>query len=224
MNKPLFLHEEVVLLSLDDKTGNFVSAATQIAVACAVMAELALRKRINVTDDNKKVVTITSQQSTGDGVLDECLNRIAESKTTRGLSHWVATFGAIQKLSKRIALALCKKKILRHEVHTILWLFEGHRFPMINGNRERSIKSRMKKLMFGQSTDHNERTTVLIAICKHSGLLNSNFEKERLRRNQKRIDRVANGELFAARATKDAADATQSTVSMAVLIPTLMGS
>jgi hypothetical protein len=165
------------------------------------------------------LVSLLSSKSTGDEVLDDLLEKIASSKKRRRLEQWVAQGVAIKKLPQRIAKQLCDMKILRNDEQTQLWIFTRQIYPEINPKYEREIKLRMAKLMFGQSTQHDERTTALVALAKHTGLLACNFDKDRLKSNKQRINKIASGDMYAARATKQAVEAMNAAILVATIMP-----
>ena len=224
MTKPLYLHEETMLLSLHDRKGTPVADMYTYAVAGAIMAELSLMNRIKVTDEKKKLVGVVDASPIGDALLDECLQKIADAKTPKSVSSWVSSIAMISELKHKVACSLCKKKILRHDTEKVLWIFTRNLYPEIEPKTERKIRDRMAKLMFGQTTQHDERTTILVALAKHADLLRHNFDKDRLKRNKERIEKVASGDMFAARATKKAIEAVQAAILVAVIIPTVMSS
>ncbi len=224
MIKPLYLHEETMLLSLHDRKGTPVAAMYTYAVAGAILAELSLMKRIEILDEKKKTVGVIDSSPTGDDLLDECLAKMDQAKNPKPVESWVSTIASISDLKHKVARSLCKKKILRHDTDKVLWIFTRNLYPEIEPKTERAIRDRMAKLMFGQTTQHDERTTLLVALAKHADLLRHNFDRDRLKRNKERIDKVAKGDMFAARATKKAIEGVQTAIMMAVIIPTVMSS
>ena len=215
----LMLQHEIMLLALRDKQGTFQSGRYAPALVGALLAQLVLLDRIGIKKDKGQVVILIDRKPTGDEVLDELLEKIASSKKQLRLEHWVGQGIAIKQLAQRIAAQLCDLKILRNEERRLLWVFVRQLYPEINSKYERRIKIRMSKLMFGQTTRHDLRTTVLVALANHTGLLASNFGKDRLQRNKQRIRKISRGDMFAARATKNAAAAMNSAILIAAIMP-----
>jgi len=221
MNSPtkLLLHHEIMLLALGDEKGTFQSSMYPYAIVGAMMTDLVLMERIGIGTDKHQMVSLISDKPTGDEVLDELLEKIASSKKQHKLVDWVNKGVAIKKLAQRVALQLCAMKILRNEEQKVLWILTRQLYPEINPKHEREIKNRMSKLMFGQTTQHDERTTALVALAKHTGLLRPNFDKDRLKRNKQRIDKIASGDMFAARATKSAVEGMEAALMVATIMP-----
>lgn len=217
--KHLLLHQEIMLLSLRDQEGTFQNNMYLYAVAGAIVTELILQHRISVGKSKSQLVEVLNNKSAGDDLLDEILEKIESSKKPKGLTDWISSLVLMPKLKHRVAAQLCEKKVLRNEQETVLWLFSRETYPEINPKYERAIKNRMANLMFGQTTDHDERTTMLVALSHHAGLLKVNFDKDRLKRNRERIKKVVAGDMYAARATKSAVEALEAAITVAVLIP-----
>ena len=203
MQEPLMMHQELVVLSLCDKTGASKHGAVCSYLISSILTELILQKRITV--DDKKRVFVVDQTPTSAPLLDEVLEKIVTANRPKAVSTWLCGLGSATKFYHRTATQLCRKKMLKEEEATVLWFFTQKRYPEINFKISRNLKRRMAKLMFGQVARHNGRTTVLIALAQKSGLLSSNFDKERLGRNKSRIDRVTSGSLFTARAPRSEA-------------------
>lgn len=196
------LHLEIALLAIDDKRG-FVNPAISLGIVAGIMAELMIRKRIKLEEKCKKHwVCVLDATPTGDGILDELLGKFKKEEKRKPLSTWVAAAKQIPKVRERVTTRLCQAKILRQDREQVMWIFNHQVFPEVNASYERTIKRRMKSVMFGQTTSHDSRTTILIAIAQKCGLLKHNFDGDRIYRNQDRINKVVSGEMFGARAAR----------------------
>ena len=221
--KPLLLHHEVMLLALRDEEGTAIGAMYPYAIAGAILSELAIQQRITITDNKKQLVAITPDKRaptpTSSRLLNEVIEMIETAKKPMGTKEWVAKVATMKNLKHRVAEELCDLKVLKEGEDKVLWIFPRKIYPELASKFEREIKDRMTKLMFGQTTKHDERTTLLVSLAKHAGLLPYNFDKERLKRNKDRIEKVASGDMFAARATKDAIVAVQTAIMVATMMP-----
>ena len=208
-----------MLLSLRDREGTIQSGYCLYAVAGAMMTELILQRRISVGQSKYQLVEVLNQEPTGDEILDEVLKKIATAKKRIGLGNWISNLATIPKLKQRVATELCDRKVLRSETAAVMWFFSRETYPEINPKYERGIKHRMADLMFGQTTRHDERTTVLVALSHYAGLLKLNFDKGRLKRNKERIKKVVAGDMYAARAASGAVKALEAAIVVAAVIP-----
>ncbi len=130
----LFLYEEVMLLSLKDKKGTIESGAYyQTAMGGAILAELLLTGRIEIEQEKKKkFARVISNQKLGDPLLDECLQRIKESKKRQQLQTWVSRFAHTKNLKHRVALQLCRLGVLKADQDKVLWVFKRNIYPEID--------------------------------------------------------------------------------------------
>lgn len=220
-NQSLLLHQEVLLLALRDDEGTFQGNMPTLAVVGAMISELAMMGRIRIGSDKRRLVSVVNARSTDDAILDELLAKIVASSKQRAMVEWVGVGATLKNLTQRVAKQLCQLKILRNEEQKLMWVFTRQIYPEINPKHERAIKNRMSKLMFGQTAQHDDRTTALVALAKHTGLLRSNFDRDRLKRNQQRIARVANGDMYAARSARSAVQTLQAVLAVAAIMPAI---
>lgn len=220
LNQGLLLYHEIMLLSICDKTGEFCSAGHTVGAATAMLVELVLRKRITIVDERKKTVSV-STEPTGDTLLDEATRLVASSKCKLNTHSAIAKIATLPDLSGRVIKELCDRKILRKEKRKVMWFFEKSYYPTVDGKAEREIRSRMAKLLFGQTTSHDRASTLLVVLAEQLGLLSKNFDPDRLKRNEERIKKVASGEKFKARASQSAKLAMNDALAAAALLGTV---
>ena len=222
MPQTLLLQQEVLLLALRDKEGTFSSSMYLYAVAGAMVSELMLQGRIICSEDDKKTVTVVDASHTGNDVLDELLDQMESNDKPKGLRDWVFAASKIKQLNHRIAESLCELGVLKQDERKILFVFSQRIYPELDGTWEDSIRKRMADIMFFPESKADPRTGVLIAFSHHAGLLTNNFAKEELRQHKDRIAKLAEGEYFAAEATKSAIQAVQTALMVATTVPILV--
>jgi hypothetical protein len=217
----LFLHEEVMLLALKDKKGTVESGAHYThAVAGAVIAELLMNERIRIDEQSKrkKLVVVESTTPLGDPLVDECLAKINEAKKPKKIQEWVMKFAGIKKLKHRVAEKLAHRGILKVDQDQVLLIFTRTIYPEVDPRPENEIIERMRRAIFTEIGDVDPRTAVLIALAKAADLLKYSFDKKKLKERKARIEAIANGDLVG-QATKEAIQAMQAAVMVAVIIP-----
>ena len=219
--RPLHLHEEIMLLVLRDKEGTveYVSWYQQ-AVAGAILAELLLAGRISVEEGKKKLVNVVSNEPIGEPIIDECRKKIATAKRRATLRTWVQRISGLKQLKHRVALGLCDRGILRADEGKVLLIFRRKIYPEINPQPERQLIERLRKAIFGDSRRVDPRTVVLISLANGADLLKIPFGKKKLKARKKRIEQLVNGEMMG-RATKEAVKAAQAAVMVAGIIPAI---
>jgi len=226
MQNTLYLHEELMLLALRDDAGTVKS--TQIIdypLAAALLAELLLQKRIAIdpTRPKKQLVDLLDATPCGDPLLDEALMKIRDAGRRASLQTWVVRLTRLKKLKHRTAEQLCKRGILRADRDKVLLIFTRRIFPEVNPEPERKLVVRLRDAIFATAGEVDSRTTVLIALAHHGGVLRNVFDKKELKAHKNRIKQITKGDLIGD-AAREALDAVQAAIMVAVIIPVIASS
>ena len=223
--RPLHLYEDVMLLALRNDKGTIAGGVMyQQAVGGALLAELILDGRVRaVTEGRKTYAVVERSGSSGDPILDECLQKVITSTKQRTLLHWVQKFAAIKQLKHRVAAGLVDRGILRAEEGRVLLIFSRRLYPELDSAAERAIVGRLSDVIFSDTASVDPRTTVLIALAQHSGLLKANLDRKRLRARRQRIESIAKGDAVG-KATREAIEAVQAAVMVAAIMPAIIAS
>jgi len=216
----LFLHEEVMLLALRDEEGTIASGTMyQYAIGAAILAELLLNQRIALDESRKKkLVNLLSSTPLGEPLIDQCLEKIGNTKRRASLQTWVSRFAGVKNLKHRVAQQLCDRGILRTTEDKILLLFTRKIYPELNPVPERNLIERLRQAIFTDSRDVDPRTVVLVSLTDSTGLLKETFDKKKLKGRKARIKEISNGEITG-KAAKEAIEAMQAAVMVACIIP-----
>jgi Golgi phosphoprotein 3 len=197
---PLTMPEELILLMLDDQTGRLhetAGPASGYTIAGAILAELALRNRID-TDPSR--LFVADPTPTGDPLLDPVLARIAadpgmepgEPDLPHGSRWWIETLGRdADRFRDTIFARLVAHGILREEKGRFLWIFPERRYPMISNKEEREVKARLMAVIFEDEIPE-PRDSLLIGLVRAAGLLPLLLGSETLESAEPRIEQVAN--------------------------------
>jgi len=223
MQNTLFLHEEILLLALWDKEGTIASGMTyQYAIGAAILAELLLSKRIEIEQSGrKKLVNLVNSSPIGEPLVDECLEKVNNSKRRAALQTWVSRFAGIKNLNHRVAQQLCRRGILRADEDKVLLLFTRKIYPEVNPVPERELIGRLRNAIFTETKDIAPRTVVLLSLASSTGILKIVFDKKELKGRKARIEQIVNGEITGKAAT-EAIQAMQAAVMVAFIMPTLI--
>jgi len=222
----LFLHEEIMLLALKDDKGTIEFGANYThAVAGSVIAELLLNERIRIEEQSKrkKLVMVSSSTQLGDPLIDECLAKINGAKKPAKLENWVGKLANTKNLKHRVAEQLCKRGILKVDQDQVLLIFTRTVYPEVDPRPENEIIERLRRAIFTELGDVDPRTAVLISLASAADLLKYAFDKKKLKERKARIEAIANGDLVG-QATKEAIQAMQAAVMVAVMIPAIVAS
>ena len=181
--------EEILLLLLDDESGQFVSAPVwprQCALAGAVLMDLALQSRID-TDLRKLVVVDASP--TGDDLIDPILATIVEETGVQDARHWVERVAEERSgwIQDQALSRLVRRGILESEGGRLLWAFRTRRYPTIDGKAQREVKLRIMQVLFSDEIPA-PRDIVIVCLADACRIFGHIFTEREL--NQAR-DRIA---------------------------------
>ena len=208
--------EEIVLLSLDDKSGKFVDLpplAMDQALAGAALLELAFQNRI---DTDLTHLTLVNAKPTGEGMLDPLLEKIVEAKDKKDAKYWVGVFSAEgEKLREKTLDRLVQRRIIKREEKRFLWVIPGRRYPMVNNQEEQEVRKRIQSVI-AEGEVPGPRDVVLISLSSACQLLRSVFSDADLLKYSARIAEVSKMDLIGRAVSKSVAE-VQEAVMRAVL-------
>jgi hypothetical protein len=220
-NSQLFLYEEIMLLALRDEQGTIATGFVEQAVAGAILAEMLLEGRISIGDSKKQFVSLLNNKTSGDPVIDECINKMSAARKPVTLQNWVHKLAGIKNLKHKVAQQLCERRILQADEDKVLFLFTRRIYPEINPSPERKIIERMRKAIFSDQQEIDARTVVLISLAKGSDLLRHTFGRKELKPRKERIEHIVNGDVTG-KATGDVIAACQAALIVAAIMPAMI--
>ena len=189
--------EEILLLLLDDESGEFVPApawSRQCALAGAVLMDLALENRIDT--DLRKLVVVDSSP-TGDDLLDPILAMIVDETSVHDARHWVERIAEEQagRIQDQALSRLVRRRILESEGGRLLWAFRTRRYPTIDGKAEREVKLRIMHVLFSDEIP-GPRDIVIICLAHACRIFNQIMPEKEVERARERIDLVRRMDLI----------------------------
>jgi hypothetical protein len=177
----LTLAEELLLLGMDDKTGEIllsVSTALPFGLAGALLLDLFIAKKIEIRDE--KIYAIDSTQ-TGNKLLDEAIGLIQVKVQAENASFWIKNFNsAIDDLTEKIITGLVDRGVLKREEKKILWLIPVERFPTQDPMPEVLSRIAIRRIVL-ENEEPDNRTLALLSLIKASNLIDELFLKEERR-------------------------------------------
>ena len=105
----------------------------------------------------------------------------------------------------------------------MLLIFSRRLYPELDPAAERAIVARLSDAIFSDTSTVDTRTTVLIAVAQHSGLLRANLDRKRLKARRQRVEAIAKGDAVG-KATRQAIEAVHAAVMVAAIMPAVMAS
>ncbi len=188
----LTMLEEVVLLAVDERTGNLRSArefGTAYALVGALFFDLALARKI---DTDTETIHITDTKPTGNAMLDRVLLDMAGRPNLTTVRDWIEDiFQRRQDLEGEALASLIGQGILRHEKSKLLWIIDVERFPMVNDQHQQFVKDRLQRAILRDEIP-DTRDIMLVSIAGPCGLLNYVLPEDQLHARQQRIRALSN--------------------------------
>ena len=192
---PLTLVEEVLLLALDDATGDLRPMPVmglEYSLAGALLADLALAERI---DSDPQQIIVLSSEPTGDPLLDEPLATLAASTGPLPVAHWLRVLaGEAQSLENAARARLIARGILREEKRKLLWVLGNRRYPTADDRELVEVRTRLSALILGDDLP-DPRDAILIGLLTASRLLNHLFPEAAIQAREGRIATLARMDL-----------------------------
>ena len=187
----LTLADEIVVLALDDSSGEISPTylpVASIAAVGGVLMELALQGRI---DTDLKSLFIVNPAPTGDDLLDPILHEIGAETGAHPSAWWIDELsGRHPELVERILRRLVKAGILRQEERQFLWVFSRRAYPQVSGREEREAKARLMAVLFRDEVP-DPRDTLLLGLANSTGVLSKILTEDELAKASRRISEVA---------------------------------
>ncbi|MBO0801378.1 MAG: GPP34 family phosphoprotein, partial [Blastocatellia bacterium] len=169
--KHLTLADEIVVLMLDDSTGDLqpgCGAVASVAIAGGILIELALLGRI---DTDLKSLFIVNSSPVGDELLDATLAEIGAEPEQQSSAWWIDQLSTRHTdLVERILARLVAAGILREEERRFLWVFSRRAYPQVSGREEREAKARLMSVLFNDEVP-DPRNTLLLGLARATGIL-----------------------------------------------------
>ena len=180
----LTVAEEVVLIALDDETGGVrTRQGLDWAVAGAVVVDLALTRRITVSDDD--VVTVVDPTPTGTGHLDAVLAEAGGGVKVSTLLRRTRT-GA----PGRTIAALVERGVLRRRRTRLLGVIPAYRYPAAVAGAEAEVRARLAETVL-DGHEPSERTAALIGVLHAAKLWRRAVPTGRRTQVRKRVGEIA---------------------------------
>lgn len=211
--------EEILLLLLDDNSGEFVSVPVgprRYALAGAVLMDLALQNRI---DTDLLELMVIDPSPTGDDLIDPILASIVEKTEVRGARYWVERIADERSgwIQEQALSRLVERGILASEGGRLLWAFRTRRYPAIDGKAEREVKGRIMEVLFSDEIP-GPRDIVIICLADACHLFGHILTETELAQARDRIDVVRRMDLIG-RAVTTAVRNIETSVSDTAVSP-----
>lgn len=217
----LNLPESLLLLALNDETGERFVSYVDYALGGAAFAELVLRGVLVPSTEKEGRFVWGERTMLDDDFLERCRAIIEKTGVDKDPKKLITAIGKKTGVSQPLIDTLVTRGILHARTKKMFFFFEKKIYPEADPSAEREMKARLESVMFGTG-DVTPEDSVLVALAKNMDLLKRNFDKDLLRQHKDRIDAIAKGDKLASTATKAAIDAVQAAIFVTVILPAVI--
>ncbi|MCK5846114.1 MAG: GPP34 family phosphoprotein [Bacteroidales bacterium] len=192
----LNLVEKLILLSLDNDNGKFISHGPlfNTTIAGATIAELIIRKKIRLSE---KLLKVSNTKPTHDKVLDYALEKIYKSNKEHSISHWIVKFSnSAQKSIDIYVQNFIDKKILIKKESKVLWVFNTTNFPTKNSQTEDLLRLELNNIIIRGNNEISIENKLIIGLISVCDLNNEVYGKSNSKERRKRIKGIINSDDF----------------------------
>ncbi|ROL61766.1 GPP34 family phosphoprotein [Bacteroidetes/Chlorobi group bacterium ChocPot_Mid] len=186
----LTLPEQLMLIALKDEKGTVLFTAMGIlpfSIVGAVLIELYFANKIDYEDNR---IIVKDPTPTGNDFFDEILKIIVDSGKKKDTKYWMLKItDKIKNLKERTLQHLVRSNVLKEEKYKVLSLITKTKYPTINPEPEKELRSRIKKFIL-RHENPDERNVALLCLVQVTRLLEDLFEKSEIREAKERIDEL----------------------------------
>ncbi len=193
------LYEEMLLLAVHEEKGAFIGSSLDLlkpGLAGAILAELALKGKIQATDNQR--LHVVDDGLTEIAILDDVLHVLKESEKERKFGFWInALSQGKEKYRKQIAASLIEKGVFTQDDEHLAWVVPSPINKEASATTKYWVNLRLRGSVLA-STEIEPRDIVLLSLIRACGLLYLVF----LRDERKHAGRMIN-QCFYNRAISD---------------------
>jgi golgi phosphoprotein 3 len=197
----LTMLEEVVLLAVDEHTGNLRSArefSTAYALVGAVFFDLALARKLDTDTESIQVIDRTP---TGNATLDRVLQLMESKPQLTTVREWIEHIFHLRGDLEGEALAsLTAQGIIRHEKSKLLWIIDIERFPLVNNVPQQDVRQRLRETVLSDGIP-DTRDIMLVSIAEPCGLLGYVLTDSQMQARRQRIQMLCGLETISRKVT-----------------------
>jgi len=182
----LRLGEQLLLLAINDRTGDYYSRAEYIGFGLVSSLFFELEQKGIIRLDEKNKIVMNDQSPTGDEALDVLINRIGKSSKIRTLADWIKTIGADSRKFKKLFMAkLLETKMVSSEVKKVLAIFRKRVYTVRDQEYKRRIGEQVRAIVL-ENTACESDEAMLMSMINACNLTKSLFREKAERKNVRR--------------------------------------
>jgi len=195
----LLVPEELLLLSLRDRDGEFLNCWVDTALGAGLLAELLLGGHATLQRDRPgRTFPVASEANPPEDELLAACARMLSGARRRATTHrWIERFAAIDNLRDRVARRLVAQGVVRCDDRKILVFFHHKAYPEVDHGPEAVLVRRLRDAIERRG-DVDARTLATLAVADAAWSLKLALDPAFLKQHRERIDALVAGNAIAA--------------------------
>jgi len=222
MENYLTIPEEILLLTIDQKTGGTKVddlKTLDVVLASAILMNLAMENRI---DTDLEDLFYISHEKLGNVVLDDAMKEIRDKSGMENPVYWITQFALkADELKELIAASLIGKGVLKIESNKLLWVFKTNKYPVKDNSQIIEVRTRVRNLVFSNEIPEL-RDMVILSLAHYGSIENFLFSDEEQEEYKERIKQIAKMDLIGQAISKALEELSRKT-SLVSLTKSLLG-
>ena len=164
--------EEICLLLLDEKSGEFLPIHPNILECALVGAALVDLTFVYRIDTDPKTLMVNDRTPTGEAMLDRILARLGDDSGTKDTASWIQALSRDEaaELQEQAMDRLVERGILERRERKSLLGRRSRRYLTIDGAAAHEVKERIKALIFSDEIP-DPRDIALLALVDACNIL-----------------------------------------------------
>jgi len=182
------IFEALFILALDDDEGDIAKSMVSTLesnLAGALLSELVLQNRINITNDR---VVVTDPSPTEHPILDKALFEISNTSRPRKLRYWINNL-TYKKFLEEIGHHLVDQGLLVRKKKRLYLAIPNGEYPDGNFSVKFSLKKDLREIILARRAPEISEK-VLLAFLYRSDLLKLVFTHGERKAAQKRVKKL----------------------------------
>lgn len=187
--------EEFILLSLDEKSGDFRTThfmSLEYGIVGAILMELQILNRLDSDPDRLWVVDASP---TGQEEFDRVISMIRSHDREESPQWWIKEIGRqCGDFKDSLITRLVDRGILKVQDKRVLWVFPTRKYPLIDNREVMEVRARIRALVMSDDIPE-PRDIILIALMRACELEDAVFTGEERKEYRARIDHLSRMDL-----------------------------
>jgi hypothetical protein len=216
------LPEALLLLALNDQTGERAPNFVNVSLAGAILAELILGDRAKPLEQDPERFHIAKPSQSSDPVVFAVHKSLGSIRGEVDLRSLINRIAGRPDLMDLVAGPLIARGVLTRAYRRHFLIFRKEVFPEVSHEAEASLKAQIVNMLAG-SISPSLRDGALLAMAIQIGLMEANFDRSTLSDHHERIEALRQGRAEAIHLAESDDPKARAIFLLAARLPSAIG-